>query len=210
VVVRLYLTDSVTGGDVAVAEAAPQSSAKRPAASPVDNSQVSAKKQAPSLLQTAVITPVVVQAIARDSTSRQKLSLVVAMPANIIELGQLTIEFADEAGLALTIQVPRGLANSNMDKVKTAFSHLVSDMDAAFMAQALETKMMECRRSKAELVYDTYHIDLEVACDINKLPMAALCRAKDDGDIACCIILDVPSINHYGAVAPRCNTCIDV
>ena len=168
------------------------------------------KKQASPKVKTSVITPVATQAMARNSNSREKLTVVVTMPANIFELSQLTIEFANEAGSALTIWVPRGHASSNMDKLKTVFGHLLEDMDAAFMAHALETTMMEYRRNKAETVYDAYHIDLVKPCDTNKMPMAAICRSKDDGDVACVIVLDIPSVNDYGAVAVGCNTCIDI
>ena len=121
------------------------------------------------------------------------------MPANIKDKEQLLIEFADTTGATLSIWVPRGKANSDMDKVNLALQKIkgISEEDALLFSQSMEDKMMEKRRNKNDVILDCYVIKLEKECDVNKVPQAVVFRTKEDSDMACVVVLEVPSLNDY-------------
>lgn len=165
-----------------------------------------AKKQALEAKNDAV-EPVVVQV---DDKFREKLVLVVALPGNISESSQISVEFADGSnGSILIIWVPRGKAISDMDKVRAVLNSMgdkgITPEDAIFFSHALENRMMSKRRHIHDTVIDPFTISLDKACDISKHPIVALYQSKEDGDTACCIVLDVP-MNRPSYVESLCNS----
>jgi hypothetical protein len=163
--------------------------------------QESAKKQAVASGKLDIVKPVVVQAVVTNSMQCKKIVLLVTMPGHIHDLSQISVEFAGTNGSALMIWVPRGLGTSNIDKVTPLMESMaeygITANDAIMFSQALETKLMQKRRNVFEIIIDPFAIDLEVPCDINKLPVVQVYRMKEDGDVGCFIMLDVPSMSNY-------------
>jgi hypothetical protein len=187
-------TDEVSNGS--------GSASKRPASSQ-QTRQAKAKKQA--LLATNKnndndFQPVVTQVFGCDSKSREKMVVWVTMPGNIYDTSQLTVELVKSSnGGQLVLYVPRGQVSSNMDLVNKGLADLPdwNQKDADLFTRYLENKMMMKRRHKSDTIEDRVCIVLEKACDPNKRPTVTLFKTKD-GDTACCINMDVPTImNEY-------------
>jgi hypothetical protein len=147
------------------------------------------------------VKPVVVQAVVTSSMQCKKIVLLVTMPGHIHDLSQISVEFSGSNGSALLIWVPCGLGTSDIDKVtpltETMEDYSIAAADAIMFGQALETKLMQKCHNILEPIIDPFPVDLEVPCNINKQPVVQVYQMKEDGDVGCFIMLDVPSMSNY-------------
>jgi hypothetical protein len=159
------------------------------------------QKQAIASGKVDTVKPVVVQAVVTNSMQCKKIVLLVTVLGHIHDLSQISVEFSGANGSALLIWVPRGLGTSNIDKVmplmETMEDYGITAADAIMFGQALETKLMQKHCNILEPIIDPFAVDLEVQCDINKQPVVQVYQMKEDGDVGCFIMLDVPSMSNY-------------
>jgi hypothetical protein len=184
-----------------------------PAKRPANNQHVQEKTKKQAIASKNDVQPVVTQALGRDSHSRERMVVLVTMPGNIQNLSQLIVEFAEGSkGARLIVWVPRGVMSTDMDRVSSVLGGMegLDAKDAYLLSCVLEDKMMLKRRNKGAAIMDAFTIVLEKACDANKMPLASVCRSTVDGDIVCCIVLDVPSLNDYGTSSIGRDTMFEV
>jgi hypothetical protein len=216
-VVASYLTilttGAVKGGDndddldifddkkvAAVAWAPPVvlAAAKRAAAASVPTI-TPAKKPTPETK--FMVSGVVTQALYTDDESRDRLVLVVTMPANVTDANQLTVIFCPASnGAKLIFGVPRGRLANNMDQLMKGIATMPGfrKIDAWSASRALENTL-KCRRVCIDkVIIDNYSITLDKAVDPSKIPDLHVFKSNDDGDTVCIIALDVPANNDYG------------
>jgi hypothetical protein len=95
-----------------------------------------------------LITPVMTQAVFHDDSSREKLTCVITMPANVTHKSQLKVEFVTSSnGARMIVWVPQGGLVNNMDKLNKGYAGMpsLSQKTADFAMRALEDKLMVLR-----------------------------------------------------------------
>jgi hypothetical protein len=174
----------------------PKAAIKRPAVASLPG-QSSAKKQ--GLDEKLLITPVMTQAIFRDEKDREKLTVVITMPANITHKSQLRVEFTGNSnGGRLIVWVPRGGLSNNMVLLNKGYARMPGlTQKAADQAQfALEAELMDRREKKKDIIHDPYGIILKRAVDPHKTPMYSVYKTDADGDTVCCIVMEIPALKN--------------
>jgi hypothetical protein len=78
------------------------------------------------------------------------------------------------------------------------------------LVQPLTQKLMKQSKNKNSQITDKIVVVLDKACDENKIPIVSVCRSKDDGDIVCYILQDVPSNDAYGNDDNGSTTLVEV
>jgi hypothetical protein len=171
-----------------VAPAPKRVAAKPPAVTP-------AKKQ--TMESRFTVSGVVTQAVYSDEQSRERLAVVMTMPANVTHGNQPTVTFVSSSnGASILVQIPRGRLANNMDKLLKGIATMpgFTKMDASFATDKLKLR----RENIDETIIDSYYIILDKACDPLKKPDLTVFRSNEDGDTVCVIVLDVPAKNDYG------------
>jgi hypothetical protein len=144
-------TGPAPGNPPAPAQAAakPATAKRPPVAAQVQESQ---KKQAVEG-KLAPFKAVMNQTVVTDTKQCKKVIMTLALPPNVHALSEISVDFAPGSnGGGLLMWVPRGMVNSNTDKLLSVFAKLerkgVTPGDAILFTQALETKLMEKRKQK--------------------------------------------------------------
>jgi hypothetical protein len=148
-----------------------------------------------------MVSGVVTQALYTDDQSRERLVIVVTLPANVTNSNQLTVNFVPSSnGARILLWVPRGRLANNMDKLFKGIATMpgFTKTDASVVTRALADKLKLRRENNEETIIDPIGIILDKACDPNKKPNLAVFKSKEDGDTVCVIVLDVLAKNDYG------------
>jgi hypothetical protein len=168
----------------AVAKAPPvvPAAAKRAAAASIPTI-TPAKKPTPEAK--FMVSGVVTQALYTDDQKRDRLVVVVTMPANVTDANQLTVFCPASNGAKLILGVPRGVLANNMEKLMKGIASMpgFSRIDAWSASNALENAL-KCRRVRIdEVIIDNFVITLDKTVDPTKLPDLHVFKSQDDGDI---------------------------
>jgi hypothetical protein len=142
------------------------------------------------------------QAIFRDDNSREKLTVVITMPANVTHKSQLKVEFVGSSnGARMIVWVPRGGLSNNMDRLNKGYAGMpgLSQKTADFATSSLEDKLMVRCGQKKDIIQDPYGIVLDKACDPLKQPTVSVYKLQGDGDTVCCMVMDLLTKNDYDA-----------